>query len=1122
MRASKFIRGWTWWPPLAVLLAAARPAAAQEAGAAPPCGTGADYEPVETRCDGVDNDCDGLVDVLLPTAANACAPADGLSCAPGHAACVDGQRVCLAPGPSPEVVDGADNDCDGVVDDVPAAPLPAARARALLLVPGYAFTDAALEVDHIASVLDQWGIAFDRPSAPAEFDAALAGLSRYPLVVIPGYLEEDFLVPFRQAALEGYVHQGGVLVVFKPIFADGSPAQQLIGALSTARRSDADAVAFAGPRAGALRAFDSPEELRVPIATPGSEEAVVVHVLAPAGPETQVLATASTAGVPIGAVLTRRGAGAGAVYAAGYDLHTSVAQRCYINCFEPAGDLAGLFLREVFREAMRGHVVLKHTVPGPEDGLAIFSHDLCAYDAQQPGDGWGEPGALQIAAAEQRWGARGSFFATTQNVATDESVPYYSPPLMQQLCGLDMCPVGAHSVVHPADFGQLPPGTCAETAGDYAAAVDPTVCGEVGVSLELVAQATGARPVAWRSPYLDVNPFQYDALAARGVLLDSSYAIGDLKSNLPVSLAHTGVNQFLFHAQPLYSMPIALEDGIGGIEDGSPTRQEMNAANAAQFTSLWSYALLRNADNGGHTMALMHPSYGVRQPQDNVRSKVAVLENVLQAARARGLRVQSTAADVAAFWQARDEAVVDASYLAGAPARYAGTITTGAHDAPELTVEFGDAISAFDCAGCGVAQIAGKRVTLHGALPASTTFAFQATVGAVVAAPPAVPAATRGWALVVAAGLLASVLRGRRRRVSGIVAAAILLHALPCQAQETTPYCTRIRERAAGDAALLVAPRLLVQGLRFPDNGTLEGGVVVANGFQLRAGVAFSATDLYKGLGLQQIADADCRAHDARVRLESTVSGGDAAARQAALEAQVAFLEAHAAEARQAVDRATARFTAHAITLIELEDVRRRAATLERMAVQSRGQAAQLAAKTGARTADPHAGQRAAEQLARTYAEASADLDRATANVQSAQPWQLEVTAGVIPSSRFDWYGILQLGFNLGGVVQARHAAAWARAHQQEVAGAPYEPASLLAQQRQQLSAARDQARLELGLVDRELEVVVSTAQALEGADAAAAVHQRDRLALDQLALGAQRAFQDAYLTGLQRLLEND
>ena len=312
-----------------------------------------------------------------------------------------------------------------------------------------------------------------------------------------------------------------------------------------------------------------------------------------------------------------------------------------------------------------------------------------------------------MASLESQWGARGSFFVTTDDVLTDESVPYYSPGLMGSLCALGMCPVGVHSVVHGTDFGALPLGTCDEVAATYAPDVSPTLCGEVRVSRELASAATGLAPVAWRSPYLTVNPGQYDVLAAAGISYDSSYAVGDLKSNLPLSLARTGRNQALFHRVPLYSFPIVLEDGIGGVVDGVSDRVEMSAANMDQFTSMWTYALLRNADNGAHTLSLLHPTYGLGVPDNNLVNKLAVLERYLQAARARQVRVTDTLADVGEFWRAREETALDASYAGG---RYDGTIATGAHQIQGLTLEFGDTIASFDCPACGAVQLSGKRI----------------------------------------------------------------------------------------------------------------------------------------------------------------------------------------------------------------------------------------------------------------------------------------------------------------------------------------------------------------------------------------------------------------------------
>jgi hypothetical protein len=82
---------------------------------------GPDYEAVETRCDALDNDCDGVADRDCPCdpgAARVCGQDQG-ECRPGEQQCVDGQwGPCVGETtPGDEVCNGKDDDCDGVADD---------------------------------------------------------------------------------------------------------------------------------------------------------------------------------------------------------------------------------------------------------------------------------------------------------------------------------------------------------------------------------------------------------------------------------------------------------------------------------------------------------------------------------------------------------------------------------------------------------------------------------------------------------------------------------------------------------------------------------------------------------------------------------------------------------------------------------------------------------------------------------------------------------------------------------------------------------------------------------------------------------------------------------------------
>jgi hypothetical protein len=330
-----------------------------------------------------------------------------------------------------------------------------------------------------------------------------------------------------------------------------------------------------------------------------------------------------------------------------------------------------------------------------------------------------------------------------------------------------------------------------------------------------------------------------------------------------------------------------------------------------------------------------------------------------------------------------------------------------------------------------------------------------------------------------------------------------------------------------------MAPRVIVQGIHFP-HGTqqLDSGSTTDNGYQLRTGLSYSLLDYYKGRGVLRAGDADCRRYEASLELDEALDRGADTARLSALHEQGEFLRSKSEDWRALAAKAAVRLSQRIITVFEFTTVQRSIDTLEHKLVQVEGEAAQLTAanlpssEPSAPSAFPSAhpapdDARGPTGLAAKYYREAMSFERETSRLRQLDDWKLQVTGGVIPIAPVDWYGTLELSFNLGGLVQGEHEQRYLDGRADALRYSRDGVQTRLARFRAQTGAALEQARRDLGLVEHSLEVLRATRLALESSEAEAAAQARDMLTLEQLSVEADSVFLRKFVDALASLIAN-
>jgi hypothetical protein len=255
---------------------------------------------------------------------------------------------------------------------------------------------------------------------------------------------------------------------------------------------------------------------------------------------------------------------------------------------------------------------------------------------------------------------------------------------------------------------------------------------------------------------------------------------------------------------------------------------------------------------------------------------------------------------------------------------------------------------------------------------------------------------------------------------------------------ETSASCEKYRALARSEASLLFAPKVGVQFLRLPKAGTVsaDGTSELGDRNQVRAYLAYSLLDLYRGKATLDIGDLDCKRAAAEVQLREAIELGQSQGKAPAIRKSLAFLNQHVERIHELIQAVEERFGRGRMTLSQLDDVhrdveqffQRRLALLEELSLID-------AKSTGSSDSS------SILILASEYRSRDLEREKAASRLRRTRPWDVMLRGGVIPTSDRDYFGAVEVTYNFGQLFQSNAEQDYLNARQRELEKSKHDPA---------------------------------------------------------------------------------
>lgn len=362
----------------------------------------------------------------------------------------------------------------------------------------------------------------------------------------------------------------------------------------------------------------------------------------------------------------------------------------------------------------------------------------------------------------------------------------------------------------------------------------------------------------------------------------------------------------------------------------------------------------------------------------------------------------------------------------------------------------------------------------------------------------------------------------RRPLVAALATGCVALTAASAAGAEESAYCRRVQARAASDAALLYAPTARAEALKLP-TAIQPGGridpVGTGSSYQFRAGLSISALDIYKGTRLSHVANAECAHHEATLAAHELLSLGLDVGRLAALRSEAAYLESRRAEWEEITHKADQRFEARTMTLLNVTDVRARAAALVRRQLHVSAGIGRLEA-LGLEKLPA-----SVERLMDAVDSTAMRYERETSHVRSLDAWDFNVTGGYVPpildATRSDFFGLIQVSYNLGGPWRNAAESRYRAAREDELKSGRHELRRQLAVFREQARRSKAHAKGELEVVEGTIAMLRADRSAVDSSDAPSVFYASSMIELELIGAESERAYLIALIRELSQVEEN-